>query len=140
MPETRNTLSPRSSRSASKSVAGPPVRSSPTIRSLGAHSFSISERAAWISVSVASTLRERSRSPSSSRTQTQWDVLPTSKPTQKNLLTCSLPPSFVLASSRHPQNPPASLPLHSDLVSQLLISGLGSCYTVPGYWCHNAST
>src|SRR3954452_20524577 len=35
----------------------------------------------------------------------KWDALPTSKPTQKYLLTVLLPPSFVLVSSRRPQNP-----------------------------------
>jgi hypothetical protein len=66
---------------ASNSVAGPPVTSMPTTRSSETPNAAISLQAASKASSVASILRERITSPSSSSTHAQWAPLPTSKPT-----------------------------------------------------------
>ncbi len=87
MPGTWKSFSARSTRIASRSVADPPIRSMPTMRS--SPKASISKQTASRSSSEASTLRERTSSPSSSSTQTQWNALPTSKPIQ-----CIRPASF----------------------------------------------
>jgi hypothetical protein len=77
---------------------------------------------------VASTLRESTTSPASSSTLSQWQVLPTSKPTQNvislpRLLSCIEPPLAVVLAPHG--IPLARLTLQSDPpFSQIPISGL----------------
>lgn len=118
IPGRWNTLSPRSSRTASSRVAGPPRRSIANPRS--PPKPAISSRQASRPRSVFSTLRESKTSPSSSSTHAQWNALPTSKPTHNRI------PHHLRARRRTvPGDPLAVITLTKrSLASRIPISGL----------------